>query len=78
MICNIINFKELQEFISTDDVEYCHSARENKRLVVTFNGNIKVTVAGKTVWEGNQPFLAVEAYNKITDKYYKPNKNFKL
>ena len=54
------------------------SSRENKRIVCSLNGNIKVIVAGEVVWQGTQPFSAIEAYNEITEKYVNPLANFRL
>ena len=54
------------------------STRENKRLVCSLNGNIKVLVANEVVWQGTQPFSAIEAYNEITEKYVNPLAYFRL
>ncbi len=69
---NDINLAELQEWLSDEEVTYASSSRERKRLTVSFNGTLKVMVDGKTVWQGIQPFSAVEAYNTITEKYVAP------
>ena len=37
------------------------------------NGGIKITVGGKTVWEGVQAYPAVEKYNSITEKWLPMN-----
>ncbi len=69
---NDINLAELQQWLAEEDVTFASSTRERKRLTATFNGTLKVMVAGKTVWQGIQPFSAVEAYNAITEKYVEP------
>jgi len=73
MESHTIELKDLQEWITTEDVTFASSTRERKKLVATLNGGLKVIVAGKIVWEGIQPFSAVEAYNDVTENY-----NFQL
>jgi hypothetical protein len=46
--------------------------------VATLNGGLKVIVAGTVVWEGMQPFSAVEAYNAVTEKYIDTSKDFRI
>ena len=78
MKSHTIELKDLQEWIATEDVTFASSTRERKRLVATLNGGLKVIVAGKTVWEGIQPFSAMEAYNSITEKYIDETKDFRI
>jgi hypothetical protein len=73
-----IELKDLQDWLEEAEMTFASSTREYKRLVATARGGLKVTVAGKTVWEGMQPFPAMEAYNAITEKYVNENKDFKL
>jgi hypothetical protein len=73
-----ISLEDLQQWIAETDVTYANSHRERKRLVCDLRGNLKVLVAGKIVWQGMQPFDAVDAYNAITDKYIDQNKDFEL
>ena len=73
-----IELKDLQEWIETEDITFASSTRERKRLVTTLNGGLKVIVAGTVVWEGMQPFSAVEAYNAVTEKYIDTTKDFRI
>ena len=73
-----ITINEFQDWRYKEEVVFAFSSREAKRLVCTLSGNIKVTVGGKTVWEGVQPYLAVEAYNAIAEEYTEPKPSFKL
>jgi hypothetical protein len=71
-----ITLEGLQEFISEEEVSFAYSTRENKRLVCTLKGTLKVKVGNKVVWQGMQPFTAVEKYNGITEKYKEDNEPF--
>jgi hypothetical protein len=73
-----IELKDLQEWIETEDVTFASSSRERKRLVATLNGGLKVIVAGTVVWEGCQPFSAIEVYNSITEKWIDVTKDFRI
>jgi hypothetical protein len=67
-----IKLEEFQQFLSEEEVLYASSARENKRLYVALNGNIRVMAHGRTIYKGVQPYPAVEAYNNFTEKYVAP------
>ena len=73
-----LTVKGLQLFIDNEDMTYASSERECKKLVCTLRGGLKVLVGHKVVWEGMQPFAAVEKYNSITEKYIDPVKDFKI
>lgn len=73
-----IELQDLQEWIETEDVTFASSSRERKRLVATLNGGLKVIVGGKVVWEGCQPFSAIEVYNSITEKWISETKDFRI
>jgi hypothetical protein len=73
-----IELKDLQEWIETEDVTFASSSRERKRLVATLNGGLKVIVGGTVVWEGCQPFSAIEVYNSITEKWIDETKDFRI
>lgn len=73
-----ISVGELQDWLTKEEVVFASSSRERKRLVCSLNGGMKVLVAGQIVWQGIQPFSAVEAYNAIEDKYIDPSINFEL
>ena len=75
---HVVTIEEFQDWYSKEDVLFASSSRENKRLVCSLNGNIKVLVAGKVVWQGTQPYSAIEAYNEITEKYVNPLANFRV
>ena len=76
MKTHTIELTELQGWLETEDVTFASSYRERKSLVATLNGGLKVIVAGKVIWEGIQPFNAVEAYNSVTEKYIDTTKDF--
>lgn len=78
MKVHTIEVSELQKWVETEEVTFASSTRERKRLVSTVQGGLKVIVAGQIVWQGIQPYSAVEAYNKITEKYIDNSKNFKI
>jgi len=78
MKVHTIEVSELQKWLETEEVTFASSTRERKRLVSTVQGGLKVIVAGQTVWQGIQPYTAVEVYNKITEKYIDTSKNFKI
>ena len=73
-----VTLTEFQDWHSKEEVLFASSSRENKRLYCSLNGNIKILVAGEVVWQGIQPFSAVEAYNAITEKYVNPLANFRV
>jgi len=78
MKSHTIELADLQKWIETEYVTFASSTRERKRLVATFNGGLKVIVAGVVVWEGMQPFSAVEAYNAVTEKYIDTINDFRI
>ncbi len=73
-----VKLEDLQEWVETTEVVFASSTRERKRLTATPNGNLKVVVAGKVIWEGIQPHDAVAVYNSINEKYIDKTKGFKL
>lgn len=73
-----IELEPLQEWINSNEIVYASSSRENKRLVFTMNGYFKLIVTGKVVWQGTQPYSAVERYNEITDKFQHVPNDFQL
>ena len=62
-----IKFEDFQQWLGENEAEFASSTRERKRLIVKMNGGIKITVGGKTVWEGVQAYPAVKKYNSITE-----------
>jgi predicted Rdx family selenoprotein len=75
---HVIRLEDLQEWLAAEELTFASSTRERKRLVCTTKGTLKVYVAGSLVWQGMQPYSAVEAYNAITETYVDPIKDFKL
>ena len=73
-----IELDALQRWLNDEEVTYAYSAREQKRLVSTLQGGLRVTVAGSIIYEGINPSVAVEQYNSVTDKYIDPTIGFKL
>lgn len=73
-----IDFRAFQSWLEDAEIEFASSTREYKSLRVSTKGNMIVRVAGMIVWQGIQPYAAVEAYNAITEKYVSPVKDFKL
>lgn len=63
-----IDLADFQKWREIEEVMFANSTREKKRLVVDLHGNIKVLVENKVIWQGTQPFAAVEFYNSITEK----------
>ncbi len=61
-----IKIKDLQSWIKDEQlILFASSSKENKRLYATLRGSYEVHHKGKKVWEGIQPFDAVEKYNDI-------------
>lgn len=60
-----IELKEFTDYLFTHSVMYAMSTKENKELRVYLNGAIKIFHEGVKVWEGVQPYKAVEVYNTI-------------
>ena len=73
-----IELEDLNKWLQYEEVTYASSSLERKRLVFQFNGMIKVLVGGKLVWHGTIPKDAVEAYNKITEKFVDDLKDFRI
>jgi len=77
-----VELSDLQKFISDDYLTFANSTRERKSLICTLNGSLKIFVGHKVIWEGIQPFAAVEKYNSITEEYFDEEaekiKNFKI
>jgi len=62
---HIIELDGLQEWMVETETMYASSTSPKKQLTVTTNGTLKVYHNGKAVWQGVQPFMAVEKYNAI-------------
>lgn len=75
---NSIKLEDFQTWLSELENTYAMSTRENKRLVITYKGGMKVMVGGEVKWQGTEPYSAIEAYNAISEKWVNPNKDFKL
>jgi len=61
-----IEFSEFQKWFETVEITYANSTRERKSLSCTLKGNFIVRVYKDIVWQGVQPYSALEAYNNIT------------
>ena len=60
----------------SNDITFVRSEREQKKLTYSFDKGFKVTVAGRLIWQGENPHEAVDQFNSITEKYVAPD--FKL
>ena len=62
-----VKYEDLQEWI--DDSQLLmfasSSASGGKKLYATLRGSFEVHSKGVMVWQGMQPFRAVQEYNKI-------------
>lgn len=58
-----IDLEGLQSWKETGRLLYASSSREPKRLYCTLNGTFQLEYRGEIIWQGTQPFSAVEAYN---------------
>jgi len=75
---HVVELDELIKWMNEEEVIFASSTRERKRLSCSLRGGFKVTIAGRTVWQGMQPFAAVEAYNNIIEKHLEEKPNFIL
>lgn len=75
---NKIELTDFQEFYEGQETVYERSTYENKTISITLKGTIIVRQGSKIVYQGTQPYQAVESYNEIIEKYVDPNKNFVL
>ena len=62
---HIIELEGLQEWINENEALYASSTSPNKRLTMTMRGGFKLYHNREVVWEGIQPFRAIEKYNSI-------------
>jgi hypothetical protein len=60
-----INLKEFSDYLSTYSVVYTRNIKLKKEIRVYLNGGIKIFHEGVIVWQGIQPYNAVEVYNSI-------------
>lgn len=58
-----IELSELQNWLLENKALYASDG--NKRLLVNMSGGFEITVKNEVVWEGMQPFAAVEKYNDL-------------
>ena len=64
-----INLDAFQQWRQEAEILFASSTRERKRLFANLIGGLRIEVDGVTVWQGIQPFAAVEKYNSITEKF---------
>lgn len=61
-----IKFEDLQNWLAEDQSRvFASSTKDKKKLKVTMQGGFVVEHKVKTVYQGMQPFVAVEEYNKL-------------
>lgn len=58
-----IELDGLQAWKAEAKLLYASSSAEPKRLYCTLNGTFELEYKGQIIWQGIQPFAAVEAYN---------------
>ncbi len=75
---NTVNLEDFKKWLIDEDVTFSSSTRERKRIAVMFSGIIIVSIAGRPVWQGLDPEVAVEEYNRITKRYVEEKINFTL
>lgn len=63
-----IELAALQDWMQTAELLYASSTAENKRLVINASGGFTLYHNKEIVWQGIQPFTAVEKYNAILSK----------
>lgn len=73
-----IKLEDLNDWLQKDYATFTTSKRENKSLILCFDGYMEVIVGNSIVWRGKQPDLAVEKYNSITEKWEDTLKDFKI
>jgi hypothetical protein len=62
-----IELKAFQDWRYDKLVEFAHSTQEKKRICCNVHGTIIVFHGEEVVYQGMQPYPAVEAYNNITE-----------
>lgn len=59
----ILELSDLQEWLLTTELLYARDG--NKKLVTIPLGGFRIYQAGEMVWQGIQPYAAVEKYNSL-------------
>lgn len=62
---HIIELEPLQEWMATHETLYAVCSEQHKKLTITCNGTFKLYHNNEVVWQGIQPFRAMENYNAI-------------
>ena len=60
-----IDLEGLQSWYDENEVMFAMSTAERKKLMCSMRGTFRIYVNDKLVWQGMQPFSAVEKYNSI-------------
>jgi hypothetical protein len=60
-----LDLKEFQEALVNFESIYASDISSKKRLVITGDGGIRIYQNNEIVWEGMQPYRAIEKYNSI-------------
>lgn len=58
-----IDLEGLQAWKEEATLIFASSSRGQKRLYCTLNGTFQLEYKGEIIWQGIQPYNAVEAYN---------------
>jgi predicted Rdx family selenoprotein len=60
---HLIDLKELQDWMLKEEMLYATDG--TKKLTINTAGSFTIRVKGEIVWQGIQPFSAVEKYNEL-------------
>ncbi len=61
----ILMLEDFVKWYNEKEVQYAVNTKTGAKMIVHLNGNIQVFKNEKLVWQGIQPFSAIEAYNEI-------------
>ena len=61
------NLSQLQDFLNNNKSTFCHKVTKKGRkdLMVNMRGGFEVYKNNTLIWEGMQPYSALEKYNEI-------------
>lgn len=62
---NILEVNSLIDWVSNRSERYAYDSKNEKELRYLFSGSYQVFSKGELIWQGSQPYRAVEKYNSL-------------